>query len=76
MLYLKLCVKCTIVKVGTANPTVSLWVSDLTAGNQLPVVPPKEVSEGHIYTAAKWVSSEELSVIWTNRVQNESRQAF
>ena len=62
-------------KVGTANPTVSLWVSDLKAPNQVvPVTPPGDVAEGHLYTAAKWVSEDVLSIIWTNRVQNESRQ--
>ena len=62
-------------KVGTANPTVSLWVSDLKAPNQVvPVTPPPDVAEGHLYTAAKWVSEDVLSIIWTNRVQNESRQ--
>ena len=62
-------------KVGTANPTVSLWVSDLKAPNQVvPVTPPRDVAEGHLYTAAKWVSEDVLSIIWTNRVQNESRQ--
>ena len=62
-------------KVGTANPKINLMVSDLSKEEVVlkPVVPPSEVAEEHIYTAATWVSETELSVIWANRVQNESR---
>ena len=62
-------------KVGTANPKIDLMVSDLLSGEVLlkPVIPPSDVPDEHIYTAATWVSETELSVIWANRVQNESR---
>lgn len=61
-------------KVGTTNPTVKLFVNNLNQNN-LPVIPPREVLDydEHIVTAATWISEDELSVIWSNRVQNESR---
>ena len=65
-------------KVGTPNPTVNLFVVNLEANaeNMIlePVVPPEEMSSReHIFTAVTWISNDKLSVIWTNRVQNESR---
>ena len=61
-------------KVGTENPTVRLSVWNLFEDVLKPVTPPKEVLEfdEHIYTAATWITEDELSIIWVNRVQNES----
>ena len=61
-------------KVGTKNPTVQLRVRNLDENLSKPVSPPVEVLEfdEHIYTAVTWITENELSVIWVNRVQNES----
>ena len=62
-------------KVGTPNPTSQLFVANLEASEieLQPVIPPEDVPNNHIYTAITWISNDKLSVIWTNRVQNESR---
>ena len=60
-------------KVGTANPTIQLMVRNLDEDESKPVLPPSDVPDEHIYTAVTWITQDELSVIWTNRVQNESR---
>ena len=61
-------------KVGTENPTIHLKVWNLFENLSKPVIPPPEVLEfdEHIYTAVTWISENTLSVIWVNRVQNES----
>ena len=61
-------------KVGTENPTIQLKVWNLFENKAKAVTPPAEVLEfaEHIYTAVTWISEETLSVIWVNRVQNES----
>jgi len=64
-------------KVGTPNPTINLFVVNLEANAENmvlePVIPPEEMStREHIFTAVTWISNDKLSVIWTNRVQNES----
>ena len=61
-------------KVGTENPTIQLKVWNLFENKAKPVTPPAEVLEfaEHIYTAVTWISEDTLSVIWVNRVQNES----
>ena len=46
---------------------------EATEINLKPVIPPEDVPKDHIYTAVTWISDDKLSVIWTNRVQNESR---
>jgi hypothetical protein len=63
-------------KVGTSNPTVKLMVTSLDQTNTVlrPVNPPDDVPEAdHIFTAVTWITEDKLSVIWVNRVQNESR---
>ena len=61
-------------KVGTENPTIQLKVWNLFENKAKPVIPPTEVLEfaEHIYTAVTWITEDTLSVIWVNRVQNES----
>ena len=61
-------------KVGTENPTIRMTVTNLINYVSKPVIPPKEVLEfdEHIYTAATWITEDELSIIWVNRVQNKS----
>ena len=63
-------------KVGTPNPKIKMFVVNLD-NEQMElesVIPPNDLpNDDYIYTAVTWISDEELSVIWTNRVQNESR---
>ena len=63
-------------KVGTPNPKIKMFVVNLD-NEQMElesVLPPNDLpNDDYIYTAVTWISDEELSVIWTNRVQNESR---
>merc|ERR1711963_264760 len=62
-------------KVGTPNPKIKMFVVNLD-NEQMElesVIPPNDLpNDDYIYTAVTWISDEELSVIWTNRVQNES----
>lgn len=60
-------------KVGRTNPDVNLMVTNLETHDTKPVLKPSEIPNEHIYTAVTWISPNELSVIWANRVQNESR---
>ena len=53
-------------KAGTPNPSVSLFVWDEAVSVSWPVVPPAEVEawQEHIYTAAGWSESGQLTVTW------------
>ena len=66
-------------KVGTPNPKIKMFVVNLD-NEQMElesVIPPNDLpNDDFIYTAVTWISDEELSVIWTNRVQNESRYFY
>jgi len=64
-------------KVGTANPTVKLFVKDLTTDAvSQEVIPPQSFldrfAEDYIYFRAYWITPEKLGVVWMNRVQNSS----
>lgn len=62
-------------KTGTTNPTLQLRIKDMDnpADNFSVLIPPAELEAvDHIYTAANWIGDERLSVIWMNRVQNNS----
>lgn len=60
-------------KPGTTNPLVSLHVVDLTKPSfsfvDLPA-PVDVVSLDHILYTVDWANDYEVSVVWTNRVQN------
>ena len=60
-------------KAGTTNPTVELRVEDLEnlAADNVILSPPADLaSMDHIYTSAKFISNDVISVVWMNRVQN------
>jgi len=60
-------------KPGTTNPLVSLHVVDLTdlsSGTINIPAPVDVISNDHILYDVVWVNNYEVSVIWTNRVQN------
>jgi len=60
-------------KPGTTNPQVSLHVVDLTdlSADVISIPAPVEViSNDHVLYDVEWINNNEVSVIWTNRVQN------
>jgi len=61
-------------KTGTTNPSIKINVfDDLTSESpsELNVEAPEDL-EGYIYTAITWINEDTVSVIWMNRVQNQS----
>jgi hypothetical protein len=62
-------------KVGTANPTIKLFVVDLNDQAQLAkeVIPPQSFFDNHgddyIYWRAYWIADSKIGIIWMNRVQ-------
>jgi hypothetical protein len=66
-------------KPGTANPTVRLFVKDLTSNHseeELEVLPPKEFiqrfGKDFILFRTYWITNEKLGAVWMNRFQNAS----
>ncbi|XP_049834245.1 inactive dipeptidyl peptidase 10-like isoform X2 [Schistocerca gregaria] len=67
-------------KVGTPNPVVTLWVADVSNPKQVIVTdlkPPLEVKSSQAqwdqyFTSVRWLSNDEVSVVWLNRRQNVS----
>ncbi|KDR23986.1 hypothetical protein L798_07923, partial [Zootermopsis nevadensis] len=60
-------------KPGTTNPQVTLHVVDLTnlsSGFVNLLAPVDVVTWDHILYTVEWVDDKQVSVIWTNRVQN------
>ena len=61
-------------KAGTTNPTVELRVESLESlsANHVVLNPPQDLaSADHLYTSAKFISNDVISVVWMNRVQNQ-----
>ncbi|XP_037959128.1 prolyl endopeptidase FAP [Teleopsis dalmanni] len=63
-------------KPGTQNPTVKLFVADLSDPTNfyIHLVQPPQLllNEDHYFTSASWVTDTEISVVWLNRPQNIS----
>ncbi|CAL4172619.1 unnamed protein product, partial [Meganyctiphanes norvegica] len=61
--------------VDSINPSMSLWVVDLTQPSASPkeLVPPNRIKDkDHYVTSVKWASNNRLLVVWRNRAQNLS----
>ncbi|KAL5479676.1 hypothetical protein EMCRGX_G023232 [Ephydatia muelleri] len=58
-------------KAGSANPLVSLYVCDTTAGKNtlLTIQPPVSIASDHYFVYAGWINSSVAMVTWTNRTQ-------
>ncbi|XP_055942974.1 inactive dipeptidyl peptidase 10-like isoform X1 [Argiope bruennichi] len=62
-------------KAGRNNPTVKLWVIDLTRMDyaKTEIVPPDDYKEKEFYfTSLQWVSHNRIAVTWLKRFQNSS----
>ncbi|RWS06757.1 prolyl endopeptidase FAP-like protein, partial [Dinothrombium tinctorium] len=60
-------------KPGRPNPTVKLWVYDISTGSTSQLIAPDEIKNTeHYFTTLNWLDDERVSVIWLKRVQNYS----
>lgn len=59
-------------KPGTKNPDVSLYVVDLETNRQLILQPPPRLTPEAILASVAWATSDIVTAVWMNRVQNEA----
>ncbi|XP_067139142.1 inactive dipeptidyl peptidase 10-like isoform X3 [Centruroides vittatus] len=61
-------------KPGKTNPTVTLFVIDLSTTNPplQKITPPEDYIDSYYFTSVNWVDESRLSITWLRRLQNSS----
>ncbi|CAG2178670.1 unnamed protein product, partial [Oppiella nova] len=57
-------------KPGTTNPSVALWVVDLTTLSTPRRLEQKDMKGDHYLTSVSWIDSQSLTTVWMRRQQN------